>query len=187
MQTQRDSCGLHYCLTPEYKQFCWNAWSLRLIVYCSYNMSRFQAHSRSCKKRLLASSGLSARPRAITGLPLDGCWWNFMSRGFQFCDIYWILPKIQKCSDKWCRENQYTHFTSCTLFPHIAVYAIIMKNAEQPDRPLSHRNQYGAEKILQASQVLRQKMQRVILLFPSGLRCTLRESIIMAKLLNHNI
>ena len=85
MQTQRDSCGLHYCLTPEYKQFCRTAWRLTLIVYCSYNMSRFQAYSQSCNKRLLASS-LSVRPRAITRLPLDGFSWNFMSREFQFCD-----------------------------------------------------------------------------------------------------
>ena len=53
---------------------------------------QFQAVSRNCEKRLLASSCMSVRPHRITRLPLDGFWWNLylsfflenLSRKFKF-------------------------------------------------------------------------------------------------------
>lgn len=75
--------------------------------------------------------------------------------------------------------------------PNRAAYAIITKNTAQPDRLSGHRKQYGAQKIVCVYRVLRQKMHRVILLFPFGsnfeVKMHFARSIIKAKLLSHNI
>jgi len=55
---------------------------------------------------------------------------------YTFLIIYCsVLHKMRNVTDKSCRENQNTHFMINFFFDKCAVYEIMWKNTEQPDRP----------------------------------------------------